>query len=147
MQIGQRHLSRRHEPEIVFLIVIVAAFNIVSTLTMVVVNKTREIGILRAMGLSARSVHRVFMLQGFVIGVVGTALGAVLGVLIAHFVDERRLIGLDPSVYFVDHLPVQVTSLDVVLIVLAAIIVATVATILPAKRAAMLNPVDAIRYE
>jgi lipoprotein-releasing system permease protein len=132
---------------ILLLIVIVAAFNIVSTLTMVVTNKTREIGILRAMGLSARAVRRVFVLQGFVIGAVGTLLGAVLGVLVADFVDQRQVIALDPSVYFVDHLPVQVTSADVALIVIAAVVVATLATVHPARRAAALNPVDAIRYE
>jgi lipoprotein-releasing system permease protein len=132
---------------ILLLIVIVAAFNIVSTLTMVVTDKTREIGILRAMGLPPRSVRRVFVLQGAVIGVVGTTLGTGLGLLVARLVDRRQLIPLDPTVYFIDHLPVRVDPLDLVLIVIASIAVATFATIYPARQAARLAPVDAIRYE
>jgi lipoprotein-releasing system permease protein len=132
---------------ILLLIVVVAAFNIVSTLTMVVSDKTREIGILRAMGLPAAAVRRVFLLQGAVIGVVGTALGTGLGLLLARLVDRRHLIALDPSVYFIDHLPVRVDALDLIVIVLASIIVATIATVYPARQAASLAPVEAIRYE
>lgn len=132
---------------ILLLIVIVAAFNIVSTLTMLVTDKTREIGILRAMGLPVRAVRKVFVFQGVVIGVVGTVLGTAMGVSIARLVDTRRLIALDPSVYFVDHLPIQVQAPDVVAIVAASILVATLATVYPAWQAATLNPVDAIRYE
>ncbi len=132
---------------ILLLIVVVAAFNIVSTLTMVVTDKTREIGILRAMGLPARTIRRVFVLQGAVIGVVGTTLGTGFGLLVARLVDRRQLIHLDPSVYFIDHLPVRVDPVDLVLIVLASVAVATIATIYPARQAARLAPVDAIRYE
>jgi lipoprotein-releasing system permease protein len=132
---------------ILLLIVIVAAFNIVSTLTMVVTDKTREIGILRAMGLSAGAVRRVFVLQGAIIGLVGTALGSVLGLLLARLVDHRQLIPLDPSVYFIDHLPVRVDPRDFIVIVLASLAVATLATIYPARQAASLAPVEAIREE
>ncbi len=132
---------------ILLLIVVVAAFNIVSTLTMVVRDKTREIGILRAMGLPARVVRNAFVLQGVFIGLVGTTLGTGLGLALAWFVDTRRVIDLDPSVYFIDHLPVRVAPLDLLLIVAASITVATLATVYPAKQAASLNPVDAIRYE
>lgn len=132
---------------ILLLIVIVAAFNIVSTLTMVVTDKTREIGILRAMGLSAGSIRRVFVWQGAVIGLVGTFLGAVSGLALARLIDRRHLIKLDPSVYFIDHLPVRVDPLDFFLVVGAAILVATLATIYPARQAAMLTPVEAIRWE
>ena len=132
---------------ILLLIVIVAAFNIVSTLTMLVRDKTREIGILRAMGLSVRLIRRIFILQGTVIGVVGAALGTGLGLLLAYLVDQRRIIALDPSVYFIDHLPVHVQTLDLVIIVAATVGVATIATLYPARQAAMLDPVDAIRYE
>jgi len=132
---------------ILLLIVIVAAFNIVSTLTMVVTDKTREIGILRAMGLSAGAVRRVFVLQGAIIGLVGTALGSALGLLLARLVDHRQLIPLDPSVYFIDHLPVRVDPRDFITIVLASLAVATLATIYPARQAASLAPVEAIREE
>jgi lipoprotein-releasing system permease protein len=132
---------------ILLLIVIVAAFNIVSTLTMVVADKTREIGILRAMGLPAVSVRRLFVFQGAVIGVVGTALGSGLGLVLARLIDRRHLIRLDPSVYFIDHLPVRVDPLDVVLIVGASVLVAVLATVYPARQAARLAPVEAIRWE
>ncbi|MCK5552441.1 MAG: lipoprotein-releasing ABC transporter permease subunit [Deltaproteobacteria bacterium] len=132
---------------ILFLIVFVAAFNIVSTLIMVVRDKTREIGILRAMGMPAGTIRRAFILQGVVIGVVGTTLGTILGLVLAGYVDQRKLIDIDPSVYFIDHLPVQVDPLDLLIIIVASLLVATLATIYPAGRAASLNPVDAIRHE
>ncbi len=132
---------------VLLLIVIVAAFNIVSTLIMVVRDKTREIGILRAMGMSAGTIRRAFILQGVVIGVVGTTLGTILGLVLARYVDQRKLIDIDPSVYFIDHLPVQVDPLDLLIIIVASLVVATLATIYPAGRAASLNPVDAIRHE
>jgi lipoprotein-releasing system permease protein len=132
---------------ILLLIVIVAAFNIVSTLTMLVRDKTREIGILRAMGLPAKVVRRVFVFQGALIGVVGTGVGTVLGLVVGRLVDRGRIIDLNPSVYFIDHLPVQVDPVDLVIIVVASMTVATVATLYPAWQAAMLHPVDAIRYE
>ena len=101
---------------ILLLIVLVAAFNIISTLIMVVTDKTREIGILRAMGMPARSIRRVFFAQGLVIGVVGTGAGLVIG-LVASVPDRRasKLIALDPSIYFIDHLPVATQPLDVTL--------------------------------
>jgi lipoprotein-releasing system permease protein len=132
---------------ILLLIIIVAAFNIVGTLTMVVTDKTREIGILRAMGLSAKSVRTVFVLQGMIVGLVGTAAGAVAGIAVAQLFDRWRLISLDPSVYFIDHLPIQVQPLDFALIIIASVVVATVATLYPARRAADLTPVEAIRHE
>jgi lipoprotein-releasing system permease protein len=132
---------------VILLIVIVAAFNIVSTLTMLVVEKTREIGILRAMGLPAAVLRRAFVLQGAFIGVVGTILGTGIGVTVGQLVDRRQLIRLNPTVYFIDHLPIRIDVADLAVIIVAAIVVATIATIHPARQAALLNPVDAIRYE
>jgi len=132
---------------ILLLIVLVAAFNIVSTLTMVVKDKTREIGILKAMGMRSAAVRRVFVIQGLVIGCVGTMIGAVLGVSVGLAVDHWRLIALDPQVYFIDHLPVRIAVLDVAWIVLASVAIAVLATLYPSAQAAKLYPVEAIRHE
>ncbi len=132
---------------ILLLIVVVAAFNIVSTLTMVVTDKTREIGILKAMGLPAASVRRVFFLQGLAIGLVGTVGGLVLGLGGALALGRFQLIRLDPSVYFIDHLPVSTEPTDVLITVLASLAIAALATLYPAAQAARLYPIEAIRHE
>ena len=132
---------------ILLLIVLVAAFNIVSTLTMVVTDKTREIGILKAMGLPARSVRRIFFLQGLVIGLVGTLGGMLLGLAASVALGHYKFIKLDPSVYFIDHLPVATEPFDVLLTVGASVLVAAVATLYPANQAAKLYPLEAIRHE
>jgi lipoprotein-releasing system permease protein len=130
---------------ILLLIILVAAFNIVGTLTMVVADKTKEIGILRAMGMSAASIRRIFLIQGTLIGVVGTMLGLGLGLLTAVALDEYKLIKLDPQVYFIDHLPVARTPMDIAVTVAASLLVAAVATIYPAIQASRLTPVEAMR--
>ena len=132
---------------ILLLIVLVAAFNIISTLVMVVTDKTREIGILRAMGMPARSIRRLFFAQGLVIGVVGTGAGLVVGLAAAIIIGRNKLIALDPTIYFIDHLPVATQPLDVTLIVVASLAVAALATVYPALQAARLYPVEAIRHE
>jgi lipoprotein-releasing system permease protein len=132
---------------ILLLIVMVAAFNIVSTLTMVVADKTREIGILKAMGLPSKSIRRVFLAQGIVIGVVGTTLGLLLGFGGALALEKYKFIPLDPSIYFIDHLPVATQASDVLWIVLASILTAGLATLYPAIQASRLYPIDAIRHE
>ncbi len=132
---------------IIFFIMVVAAFNIVGTLTMVVADKTREIGILRAMGLTAPAVARVFLLQGAVIGGVGTAIGLTTGLTVAYVVDKSGWVRINPAVYFIDHLPVHVEASDVMVVVLASLAVAVLATVYPSRAAAGLTPVDAIRHE
>jgi len=132
---------------IIFFIMVVAAFNIVGTLTMVVADKTREIGILRAMGLTSPAVARVFLLQGAVIGAVGTAVGLAAGLALSYLVDKSGWVRINPAVYFIDHLPVHVEARDVMVVVLASLAIAVLATIYPSRAAAGLTPVDAIRHE
>jgi len=132
---------------ILLLIVLVAAFNIVSTLTMAVGDRTKEIGILRAMGMTAAQIRRIFVAQGVVVGVIGTVAGTVLGVGLATAVGRYRLIPLDPTVYFIDHLPVSLALRDVAAVVVASLVIATLATVYPATQAAKLAPVEAIRHE
>ena len=132
---------------ILLLIVLVAAFNIVSTLTMVVADKTKEIGILKAMGMPAKSIRRIFFAQGLVIGGVGTVLGLILGFGAALSLDKYHFIKLDPQVYFIDHLPVSTQPTDVIWIVLASIAIAAIATLYPSIQASRLFPIEAIRHE
>ncbi len=104
---------------IIFFIMVVAAFNIVGTLTMVVAEKTREIGILQAMGLQRQAIARIFLAQGAIIGLVGVVIGLVGGLTIAFAVDRGKWIRINPTVYFIDHLPIHVESFDVGVVVVA----------------------------
>ena len=132
---------------ILTLIVVVAAFNIVSTLVMVVVDRTREIGILKSMGMTDRMILRIFMLQGLSIGIIGTALGTALGLAISWVLDTFEVITIPAEVYFVEKLPVSIHATDVVMIVSGSLLIAFLATIYPALKASQLQPVQAIRHE
>lgn len=132
---------------IICIIMIVAAFNIVGTLTMVVADKTREIGILRAMGLTAEAIRRVFLAQGAIIGVAGTTFGTLLGLGVAYVIDRSGWIRIDPTVYFIDRLPVHVEPVDVLAVIAVSLAVAVVATLHPSRAAAALVPVEAIRHD
>lgn len=132
---------------ILFLIVIVAAFNIVSTLVMVVVDRTSEIGILKSMGMSDGQVLRVFVLQGVAIGVLGTALGTGLGLLLCWILHRFEIIQIPPDVYFIDHLPVSIDPMDVLLVISGSLFISLLATIYPALQASRLQPVEAIKHE
>lgn len=140
-------LEKRAMGLVIFFIMVVAAFNIVGTLTMVVAFKTREIGILQAMGLPGRGVARIFLAQGAIVGLVGTGIGLVLGLIVSLIVDRTGAIKIDPTVYFIDHLPVRLEVFDIGLIVVLSIGVSVLATLHPAATAAKLYPIEAIRSE
>ena len=140
---------------ILALIVLVAAFNIISTLIMVVMEKNRDIAILKAMGAPSRGILRIFVIEGLVIGVVGTALGAISGLALAFNLETvtgfvENLFGfkiLSGDVYYIDKLPSQVNPLDVTLIVVTAVFISLLATLYPAWRASKLDPAETLRYE
>lgn len=132
---------------ILSLIVMVAAFNIVSTLVMVVVDRTAEIGILKSMGMSDRQVLRVFVLQGLAIGTLGTATGTGLGLLLCWILERFEIIRIPPDVYFIDRLPVSVHADNILVIVALSLLISLVATVYPALQASRLQPVEAIRRE
>lgn len=140
-------LEKRAMFIILVLIVLVAAFNIISTLTMIVADKTKEIGILRSMGMQGRAIRRIFVYQGALIGVVGTGLGTVTGLVAAYLLARYRFISLPGDVYFIDTLPVSIEPLSIALIVVASLLISLAATIYPSRQAARMAPVDAIRYE
>ena len=132
---------------ILTLIVVVAAFNIVSTLVMVVVDRTREIGILKSMGMTDRMILRIFMIQGLSIGIIGTTLGTALGLLLAWVLDTFEIISIPAVVYFVEKLPVSIHPTEIGQIVAVSLLIAFLATIYPALKASQLQPVRAIRHE
>ncbi len=129
------------------LIVMVAALNIVASLILLVMEKHRDIAILKTMGASARSITLVFMMQGVIIGVVGTTVGATLGWVLAKVLDRYELIKIPADVYQVSHVPFTVLPLDFALVVLGALVVCFFATIYPSRQAARLDPAQALRYE
>ncbi len=131
---------------ILTLIVLVAAFNIASSLVMIVMNKKKEIGILKAMGATRRSIRRIFVLEGMLIGGVGTVLGVCLGIVACLLLRRYQFIELSSDVYYINTLPVQLEWLDVSLIAGAALAICYLATLYPAAQASKVNPVEAIRY-
>lgn len=129
------------------LIVIVATFNIVSTLIMVVMEKTKDIGILKSMGATSGSIMRIFMFEGLLVGLVGTLLGCVGGYLICWLQETFHFFSLPAEIYFINTLPVEMRVIDFVKVALAAMGLCFLATVYPARKGAKLVPVDAIRYE
>jgi lipoprotein-releasing system permease protein len=129
------------------LIVMVAALNIVASLILLVMEKHRDIGILKTMGAGARSVTAIFMMQGLIIGIVGTTVGASAGYLLSYVMTRYKLIRVPQDVYQVSYVPFRVMPLDFAFVIGAAILVCLLATIYPARQAAKLDPVQALRYE
>ena len=137
------------------MIVIIGAINIISTLVMVVSDKSADIAILRTMGASRSSVMKIFMLQGMVAGIFGTFIGAILGIFLANYVTDlslliERLINSifsDANVYFISHLQTQVNISEVALVCFAALGISFIATLYPAYRASRIQPAEVLRYE
>jgi lipoprotein-releasing system permease protein len=152
MQMNQNLFSALKLEKIVMfviltLIVLVAAFNIASSLIMMVMEKTRDIAILKAMGASDKSVRKIFVFKGMTIGTIGTILGVIFGFALCTFLKHYEIYELTGDIYyFTTTLPVRLRVLDVCVIVSATIIICFIATLYPAHQAAKLNPVEAIRY-
>lgn len=127
------------------LITLVASFNIVSTLTMIVTEKQREIAILKAMGATRQAIMRIFMLNGLIIGLTGTVIGIPLGYTFLWLIENYWT--FDQTVYYISHIPVHVQAVDVVLVSVSAILISFAATLYPSYQAAKLDPAAALRYE
>ncbi len=140
---------------LLLIIVAVAAFNIVTSLVLMVADKRSDIAVLRTLGLSSRQVMAIFVVQGSAVGIIGVAIGAVLGTLAAHFVGDiaawlEHMLGLsvfDPSVYFISRLPSEWRLEDAVLICACGLVISVLATLYPAFRASRIEPAEALRYE
>ena len=140
---------------ILVFIVLVAAFNITSTLIMMVMEKQRDIGILRTLGVSSASILRLFMIEGLVIGLTGTATGVVLGTLLARYLNPiaefiAPIFGIDlfnSQIYYFDQIPVEIVASDILTITIASVILSFLSTLYPAWSASRLDPVDALRHE
>lgn len=127
-------------------IILVASFSIVCLLIMIVIEKGREIAIMKSMGATNRSIMGIFVIQGGAIGVLGTALGLGLGLLVTHLIASWG-IQLDPDVYYISQLPIEVRPMEVTLICTSAVLISLLATVYPSIQAAKLDPVEGLRYE
>jgi lipoprotein-releasing system permease protein len=128
------------------LIMIVAALNIVASLVLLVMEKSRDIAILKTMGASARSIMAIFMLQGILIGAAGTMAGAVLGRTITFILDRYKLIQIPTEVYQITYMPFRIETGDFLLVLASAMAICFLATIYPSRQASRLDPAEALRY-
>jgi lipoprotein-releasing system permease protein len=129
------------------LIVAVAALNIVASLILLVMEKTRDIAILKTMGASSKSITLIFLLQGTIIGLIGTILGAAGGATLAYFLDRYRVIKIPSDIYQVSYLPFKLLPGDFAAVVIGAVVICFLATLYPSRQAARLDPAQALRYE
>jgi lipoprotein-releasing system permease protein len=131
----------------VTIIVLVAGFAIIGHLVLLVAEKRKEIGILKAMGATSRSIATVFLAAGMIIGLVGTLAGSLFGLALIWVQNTYKIIRLAGDVYQIDHLPMKLTGSDFALVIGATLVISFLATLSPARRAAGLVPVDVLRYE
>jgi lipoprotein-releasing system permease protein len=142
-------LQLQHRVVYVFfaMLIAIAALNIITTLTMMVIEKNRDIAILRAQGSTPRSIRRIFMLQGLVIGLIGAASGLLLGLGLSWLANHYHLISIPAEIYTISHVTLKVKSIDCAGVAILAVIICLLATIYPARTAARLMPVEALRHE
>jgi lipoprotein-releasing system permease protein len=131
----------------IFLIVVVAALNIVATLILMVMEKHKDIAILVSMGASKGAITRIFVLQGTIIGAVGTSVGGLLGWAACQVLDRYKLLRVPADVYQIAHVPFTLLASDAALVVAGALLICFLVTIVPARGAARLDPAEALRYE
>ena len=129
------------------LIVMVAALQIVASLVLLVMEKSRDIGILKTMGTSPKRISRIFMMQGLIIGIVGTAVGAGGGLALCWVLDTYRLVRIPQDVYQIAYVPFVVEPLDFTIVIVSAVVICFLATIYPSRQAARLDPIQALRFE
>lgn len=132
---------------ILTLIILVASFNIVSTLMMNVMDKQKEIAILKSIGATNHGIMVIFMIQGLVIGIIGTLLGVIGGYILGSIIDSYEIIKLPADVYYLSKLPVKMKLLDFVVVSVSAVLISFISTIYPSYQAARLQPVELLRYE
>ncbi len=129
------------------MIILIGSFSIITSLVMLVMEKTKDIAILMSMGASPKSIRNIFIMQGSIIGIFGTLIGFAGGLLLAYLLKQYKFIELPPGVYTIDHLPILISAMDTAFIGFASILICFLATIYPARQAAKLVPVEALRYE
>jgi lipoprotein-releasing system permease protein len=130
-----------------FIVIVIAALNIITVLVMIVMEKTRDISILKSMGATNRSVMVLFMLQGLLIGAVGLVFGALAGSSFCYFANLNRWVKLPPGAYALDHLPFHLRGADLLGVAVVTVGISFLSTIYPAWNAARINPVEGLRYE
>ena len=130
------------------LVLLVASFNIISTLIVMVVEKTKDIGVLKALGLSSKGIRLIFTLQGLIIGTVGVLLGSSGGIVLCLLLKKYQFVKIPQDIYYIERLPVAIEFWpDIFLISSVAMAIVLISTIYPAAKAAQLKPVEALRYE
>ncbi len=132
---------------VLILIILVGGFNIISTLIMNVIEKRREVSILKAMGATQGAIARIFFIQGFILGLLGTCFGLLLGYGICCLAQRYPLIRLDPDIYFLSHLPVEIRPVEFFIVGPSSLLLSVLATVYPAWQAARLDPAEVLRYE